>query len=381
VAWLIKDEDMRALAPMNEVIEAFEIAMIDHARGMAPMYPRRIHVRSRSTRGKAAYSINTQIGGSTSLNVMAIRLMSNMSTMVRRWEPVDPVHEGHNSRNCGLIALFDMETSELLAVLPQFTISGLRVGATTGLAAKYLARQDAETVGVFGSSKVARGDLEGIAHARKLKSVKIFSPKADHRIDFAKEMSARLGIEVTPVDAPENAVRGVDMISVSTNSRMPVLDGDWLEPGQFLATTMSSPYPRQPLTDTWRERYDDPDPLPGLEIDVKALKRADMIAILSREMVLCEDQREILNPIEAGELSWDVFRELGDIAAGLCPGRQRAEDITMYKSSGGVGMQMAAIGAVVLRNAKKKGVGQEISADWFTGDMSEWHRKGFAPTQ
>ena len=381
MALLVKDEDITSLAPMGEVVDALEIALADHARGSAPFYPRRVNVRTRMKDNKARYALNTQVGGSVALNVMAVRLMSNMTSQVRRGEKRNAADEGHNHKNWGVIVLFDMTTSEMLAVLPQFSMSGLRVGATTGLGAKYLARQDACRVGVFGTSKVARADLEGIAYARKLERVKVFSPNADHRADFVKDMSDRLGIEIISVDSPEEVVKDADIINVATSSHRPVFDGDWLLPGQYVSTTKSMPFPRQSLDPKWEELYGMPLPADGMEIDVKTLARADMIATLSREMILNENQRDVLDLIDAGTLKWDKFRELSAIIAGLAPGRERPEDLIVYKSSGGIGLQMAAIGLVVLRNARKRGIGLEIPGDWFSADMSSWHEKGFTPTQ
>ena len=377
----IKDEDIAALAPMDELVEAMEIAMIDHANAMGPFYPQRLSLRAKPEPGKRGYALTTQIGGSQRLNIMAVRLMSNMTTVIRRGEKTNAEDEGFKRRNWGVTVLFSMETSELLAVLPQFTMSGLRVGANTGLATKLLARPNAEIAGVFGTSKVARGDLEGVAHVRKLKRVYAYSPNPDHRNDFARDMSEKIGVDVVPVDHPRKVVEAADIITVSTGSRSPVFDGDWLVPGQFVACTMSTPYPRKPLTESWGARYADPEPLPGMEIDAKTLMRADRIAILTREMILNENQREVLDLIDNGKLAWDKFSEIGDIAAGLAPGRRHADDLLVYKSSGGMGLQMAVIGSVVLRNARKRGIGQEIDGDWFSADMSYWHAKGFSPTQ
>jgi alanine dehydrogenase len=381
VALLIKDEDIAALAPMAEIVEAMEIAMSDHARALAPFYPERIGVRARPPEGRPGYALTTQIGGSVGLNVMAVRLMSNMTLLRRRGERTHADQEGFKSRNWGITVLFDMQTGELMAILPQFTLSGLRVGANTGLATKLLARPDAEVAAVFGSSKVARGDIEGVAHVRKLKQVRVYSPNPEHRADFVRDMSEKLGVQVIAVDVPRRALDGADIVTVSTGSRTPVFDGDWLAPGQFISCTMSSPYPRRAFTESWKQRYPQSEPMPGLEIDEKTLVRADAIATLSREMILNENQRDILDLIDAGKLDWSMIREIGDIAAGLCPGRQTDDEILLYKSSGGIGLQMAAIGAVVVRNARKKGIGQEIEGDWFSADMSYWHEKGFAPTQ
>lgn len=382
MALLIKDEDIAALAPMGEIVDAMEIAYVDHARGHAPIYPRRTTVLlNKPEEGKRKYSLTTQIGGSARLKVMAVRLMSNLSTSDRRGEPVGPGGEGHDGKNWGVTVLFDTETSELLAVLPQFTMSGLRVGANTGLAARHLARRDAQSVGIFGSSKVARADLEGIAYARPLKTVKVYSPNPEHRNDFAREMEKKIGVEIIPVDTPRKAVEGLDIVSVSTSSRQPVFEGSWLAAGQYVSTTMSTPYPRRPLSPSWQERYVDPDPVPGMETDAETLKRADVIATIDREMILNEGQRDYLDLIETGQLSWDKFVELGDVAAGLTEGRRRDEDLVVYKSSGGMGLQMAAIGSVVLRNARARGIGKDISGEWFSADMSEWHKKGFSPSQ
>lgn len=382
MALFIKDEDIAALAPMSEIVEAMEIGYVDHALGHGPIYPRRTTVRlKKPDKEKAKYSLTTQIGGSARLNVFAVRLMSNLSNSDRRGERLKPGDEGHEGRNWGVTVLFDTETGELLAVLPQFTMSGLRVGANTGLAAKHLARKDAQSVGIFGSSKVARADLEGIAYARNLKTVKVYSPNPAHRNDFVREMEKKIGVEITPVATPLKAVEGLDIVSVSTSARQPVFDGQWLVPGQYVSTTMSTPYPRRPLSPAWQERYTDPDPVPGMETDAETLKRADVIAIIDREMILNENQRDYLDLIESGQLSWDKFVELGDVAAGIIPGRKRDEDLVVYKSSGGMGLQMAAIGSVVLRNARAKGVGMEIPGDWFSVDMSEWHKKGFSPSQ
>jgi alanine dehydrogenase len=381
MALLVKDEDVASLAPMGEIVDDLEIALADHARGSAPFYPRRINVRTRMKDNKARYALNTQVGGSAALNVMAVRLMSNMTSQVRRGEKRNAADEGHNHRNWGIIVLFDMTTSETLAVMPQFSMSGLRVGATTGLAAKYLARRDATRVGVFGTSKVARADLEGIAYARKLERVKVFSPNPDHRADFVADMSERLGIEVIAVDRPEEVVKDVDIINVATSSHHAVFDGDWLTPGQFVSTTKSMPLPRKSFDPKWEELYGLPMPAEGMEIDIKTLARADKIATLSREMILNENQRDVLDLIDNGTLSWDKFRELGSVIAGTVPGRERPEDLIVYKSSGGIGLQMAAVGLVVLRNARKRGMGMEIPGEWFSGDMSAWHAKGFTPTQ
>jgi ornithine cyclodeaminase/alanine dehydrogenase-like protein (mu-crystallin family) len=378
---LIKDSDIAALAPMREVVEATEIAFKEHAEGLAPFHPRRITIRNRTADGQVGYRLNTQIGSVSRFDLTAVRLMSGpMGVKERRGEARGVHNAGGDGNDWGLCVLFDMRTAAPAAILPQFSLSGIRVGATTGVGVKHLAREDAETVGIFGSSKVARADLEAAACVRKFRRAMVYSPKPEHRRDFAGEMSRKLDLDVVPTADPRQLVTESDVILVSTSANEPVFDGGWLVPGQFVSTTKSTPLPRKALSPGWAARAPDTRPLEIDEIDRKTLTRADFVCILSQEMAMAEDQRDLLDPIEAGELSWEQCRELGDIVAGRRGGRTRADELIVMKSTGGVGIQMAAIGSVVLRHAAEKGVGKKIDDAWFGADMALWHEKGFYPT-
>jgi hypothetical protein len=110
----------------------------------------------------------------------------------------------------------------------------MRVGATAALGAKYLARPDAKVVGMLGSGGMARSFAMGFAAVRNLQTIKVYSPNREHLLAYCHEMSSRLQIDVVPEHSPEGAIRGSDIVASCTNSREPVLRGQWLEPGVYL---------------------------------------------------------------------------------------------------------------------------------------------------
>ena len=271
------------------------------------------------------------------------------------------------NRNWGFIVLIDMQTGRPLAFIHEFYLSGIRVGATSGVAAKYLAPPDAQTVGMFGSGKLARTDLEALVQVRPVRSVKVYSPTKEHREEFASEMSQQLEIEVTPVDNPREAMEGTDIVCCATNagyvSGKPVFDGDWLEPGQFVISLQNS--------DANFKKS---------EVDDTTFARSAFICINDRDSVYSNNQIELLDPIEQGLVSWDRICTLGEVVAGTTALEAQPGDIVYYKNSTGMGIQMAAAGALIYRKAVDAGVGQEIPTEWFGSDLTYWYDKGFYPS-
>ena len=379
MALLIQDADIPRLAPMGEVVEAMETTLADHSRGAAPIYPRRVNLSARMEGGSSRYSMGAQVGIVPRFKIAGIRLNSGRTNRVRG-EPRGPRSVGYQNRDWGIVVLFITETGELLSIFPQSAISPIRVGATTGVAVKHLARHDAEVVGVFGTSRIARCDLEAAAQVRRFKQAKVFSPNPDHRAVFARDMSEKLGFEVVAAADPREVVHNSDVILCSTNSNDPVFDGRWLTPGQLVTSAKSTPRPRAPLTRSFSKAYPAQEVIYRTEIDRFTLSLADRICVLNQEMMLNENQRELLDPLEDGTLSWEKVCELGPVILGESPGRQQPGDLIFYASTGGLGIQMAAAGSVIYRNAVASGLGMEIPSDWFSADLTPWHEQGFFPS-
>ena len=361
---VLSDEDVAKLMPMADCIEAMEVAYRDHALSGAVNIPR-IRYISPTTNPDAVYASNVHIGTTPSYDTAAIRIGGN----VRGTDPAVRTGPaaGPGSRNWGFICLIDMQTGAPLAFIQEFYLSGIRVGATSGVAAKHLAPPDAQTVCMFGSGKLARTDLEALVQVRPIRSVRVFSPTKEHREEFCREMGRQLEIDVTPVDGPREAMQGADIICCATNagyvSGLPVFDGDWLEPGQFVISLQNS--------DANFKKS---------EVDETTFARSSFICINDRESVHANGQRELLDPIEAGLVSWDRICTLGEVAAGTTPLEARPGDIVYYKNSTGMGIQMSAAGALLYRKARETGVGNEIPTEWFGSDVSAWNQRGFHPS-
>ena len=128
-----------------------------------------------------------------------------------------------------LTILYDSETGDILAMVQGGRCSQLRTGAVSAVATKYMARENASTVGVLGSGAYAPDQLAAVCAVRDIKTAKVFSRRPEPRKKFADDMSGKLGIEVTPAESAKECITDVDVIITITRSPTAVLFGEWLE--------------------------------------------------------------------------------------------------------------------------------------------------------
>src|SRR5262245_47940651 len=132
------------------------------------------------------------------------------------------------------LALFDGKTGSQLALMQADYLGQIRTGAASGVATQYMARPDAQEVGLFGSGKQARTQLIAVCKVRKVRRVTVYSPNEGRRARFAQEMTETCQCDVVPVPRPELAALDKDIIITATTSRTPVLLGEWLSEGMHL---------------------------------------------------------------------------------------------------------------------------------------------------
>jgi ornithine cyclodeaminase/alanine dehydrogenase-like protein (mu-crystallin family) len=359
---LISDPEVRQVITVRDCIEAMEHAFAEEARGIAVNRPRSRY-KVPPDLDKPGYMANIIAGAVPGSGVAALRYDSTIVQErvvggTRRMDFPSPT-----KRSWGFVLLFSLQTGEPLALIHDFSLSAIRVGATTGVAHRALAKKDARIVGIFGSGNEARTNLAAICSVRSIQQIKVYSTTKEHRDRFAGEMTQSLNIPVKAVSDPEPVVRGSDIVMCATNSSQPVFDGNWLEPGQFVTTIAN--------TDGVHRRT---------EADATTMIRGDFIVLNNRETAITNQQRELLDLIDQGKIGWDKVCELGQVLIGRHPGRTSDRQIIYYKSNTGVGIQFAASGALIYEACRKRGLGREIPSEWFGADMTEWMDQGFMPS-
>ena len=350
---LISDPEVRQVLSMRDCIEVMERALAEESNGIAVNAPR-TRYKVQADLDQAGYMATIIPGAVPSCEVASLRYASTIVQErvvngAKRMNFLSP-----SKRNWDFVMLFSLQTGEPLAFIHDYSLSAIRVGATTGVAHRALAKRNSKIVGIFGSGHQARANLQAITAVRDIESVKVYSSTKKNRDSFAEEMTQLLKVDVQPVSSPEAVVKGSDIVMCATNSSQPVFDGKWLEPGQLVTTLVN--------TDGVHQRT---------EADVTTMLRSDFIVLNSKEAATTNQQRELLDLIDQGRFGWEKVCEVGQLITGKHPGRTSDEQIIYYKSNTGLGIQFAAAGATIYEACKKRGLGKELSTEWFGADLSE----------
>lgn len=235
-----------------------------------------------------------------------------------------------------VFCLYEEDSGKLCAMVQVFALGALRTGAATGVATKYLAGEDADTLGVLGSGRQAKTQIEAICRVRAIKDVRVYSPRVESRNGFCDDVNARLGLDAWPVDSARQAIEGSAIVVTATTSQKPVLLGKWLSPGTHVNAIGANYEFRR-------------------ELDSDAVARANFIATDDRQQAEYEST-DLIAPAREGRITWDKVSTLGDVVAGRSRGRTSIRDITIYKSLG-VAIEDVALAVRVYERAKTQGVG------------------------
>ena len=219
-------------------------------------------------------------------------------------------------------------------------LTELRTGLAGALAAKYLAREKLNTVGVVGAGAQGRYQIQALRLVRDFERLLVFDTNAEILAKYVADMSTELGITVEPVFEVAELVRESDLVTTATPSRTPYLKAEWMHPGLHI-TAMGS---------------DGPD---KLELEPEAVARADRIVCDRKSQ--CYTLGELHHAFDAGLITKDDATELGAFAAGQAKGRQDEKEITLCDLTG-VGVQDTAIALLAYQRAMEKGLGSQIQA-------------------
>jgi alanine dehydrogenase len=233
-----------------------------------------------------------------------------------------------------VVVLFDLAGSKLEAVIEADKLGQLRTGAASGVAAKFLAKPDARSLGVIGCGRQAETQVACIREAVPAIDRVVAYCRSEERLE---EFCLRFGAEAgeSHRDAGEQ-----DVVVTVTTSKDPVLRGEWLQPGALVCAVGAN----------------DPS---ARELDNAVLERATFVCCDSREQARLESG-DLIDPVAQGLLDWLEVYELQDVVAGEVSGRESEDDVVVFKSNGLAAWDVAA-GAAAVERARARGVGREIS--------------------
>lgn len=323
MALLLNRQDVASLLTMPETMLVVEEAFRQLALGTVTM-PQRTVIRLPQHRG-VHLGMPAFIGGE--IEALALKVVTVYPDNPSRFKLPTTI---------GVLLLSDPRSGAPLAVMDAGYLTAVRTGAVSGVATKHLARRSARTLGILGAGVMARHQLAAVATARSIASVSVYDTDRARARAFADEMSHQHGVAVTPVNHAREAVVGHDIIVIATSATEPVLDGDWLEPGQHInAIGSHAPSHR--------------------ELDTTAIVRSKVFPDFLDACLI--EAGDIMLPLREGAITPEHLRaSLGEVVAGLKPGRERDTDITLFKSVG-LAIQDVATANFVYRRAIEAGAG------------------------
>ena len=242
----------------------------------------------------------------------------------------------------GLMVLFSATTGLVEALLlDNGYLTAVRTAAAGAVAAKHLAREDAASTAILGGGQQAGLQLEALTLVRPIGRARLWARRADQAEQACRDLSDRLGVDVTPAPSARDAVAGADIVVTATPSTEPILQADWLEPGQHI-TAMGSDFEHKN------------------EIDPQALAGADLYVCDSRAQ--CALMGELHHALDAGLIDPGApVPELGQIIAGQVPGRTGGGQVTICDLTG-TGVQDTAIATMAFKRCATAGLGATFSS-------------------
>lgn len=323
--------DVRKSVTMLEAIEAVQAAYQEYSAGES-VVPLRVPVNVPKYEGVTLF----MPGYSSRSDAVGVKIVSVYPKNLEKGIPT--IH--------GLVVMVDGTTGKPVAAMEAGYLTALRTGAASGVATRYLARDDASTAVVIGTGAQARTQLLAICTVRRIKKVLVYDLNEAMAAAYAGEMAAILAelygkrITVKPVSSSKKAVAEADIIVAATTSKLPVISADDLKNGVHINGVGSFTPEMQ-------------------EIGEDTVLLAGKIVADSREAVLAE-AGDIVIPLKKGLLKPDSIVEIGDVIAGKIPGRENNHEITFFKT---VGMALldVAVGNLVYQKALEKGLGQRVS--------------------
>ena len=321
---LLTRNDVMKVLDMSDCMEVVEKAFAELASGTAVM-PLRISITPPD--GLALYM------------PAYLKAMGALACKVVTSYKNNPVK--HNLPTImGKVLLQNPETGDVICIMDGGYLTAVRTGVASGVATKYLARQDkGQKVGIFGAGVQAKAQLWAMAVARDLAKAYVYDIADEAVTEFIKEMSIKLNLEVVQADSPDHILEEADIICTATSSPTPIFNGERVREGTHI-NSVGSHVPK------------------ARELDTAIIKRSKVIAD-SYEACLNE-AGDIMIPIREGAIDKShLYAELGEIIIGRKQPRADDREITLFKSNG-LAIQDVATAKLVYDKAVQARIGTEV---------------------
>jgi len=324
---LLTEKDVRQLLTMGEVMKEVESAFKEKGLNRVQM-PAKLYIFYKKHYGDLR-AMPSYIEG---LDISAVKVVN--------------VHPDNRTKYnlptvMATIILVDPKTGGPLAIMGGTWITDIRTGASGGVAAKHLARKDPKIVGFVGAGAQAKTQLVALlTFYRKLEEARVWSRTKETRETFVTEMqpTSRGVAKMIAVESVRKAVEGADIVVTTTPSREPIVSDEWISEGMHFNCIGAD--------------------APGKEeLDPKILTKAKIVV---DDWEQASHSGEINVPLTMGMLSrQSVWAEIGEIVAGLKPGRTSDKEITVFTSTG-LAIQDAVTAQLAYKKALAKGIGQYV---------------------
>ena len=324
----LTDQEVKRALSLRDAVEAVQDGFRQHGLGLAQTLPRR-EVRIRGKELPHADPRMVRVAqGLAFLEESRVVVVHHILAFPDRTSPSTRI----------VNYLIDASDGHVMAVIDSASILGMRTGAAGAVGARFLSKKDSSVAGIVGTGRQGRIQLRFLPQARPIKKAYAYSLAPRETQKFCEEMGAELGINVLAAESVEETVREADILVTATQSTIPFVKSEWLPPGLHVNIIGA----------------DDP---PKIEVEGAALRRANKL-VIAAEDCLAAGQMRI--PIQDGTIRRDnIYGTIGEIVAGIKPGRERNNEITIFHSPG-VTLQDAAVGHKAYLKAKELGLGIDV---------------------
>lgn len=319
---ILSEQDARALVGAADALPVIEQVFVAMARGQARNYP-----VVRETLGYQDAVFGVKAGADTGQPLLGLKAGGY-------W----PHNVGKGATNHqSSTLLFDPETGRAKALVSANYLTGVRTGAASAIATKYLARPDSEVLGVLGTGVQAVYQLQATLAVRPIRRVRAWDPSADNLRAFGRIVT-QLGLAFEPQPGPREVAAEADVLVTVTPSQRPLVEHGWLRPGTHVSAMGADTKGKQ-------------------ELDAAVVAAA---AVFVDEPAQAITIGECQHAFAAGLITASDLRgTLGEVLAGQCAGRRSSEEITLFDGTG-VALQDLAVAELALRLALRRGMGAQV---------------------